>query len=374
MVDKKKDGGYIEKTLKGDIASFDVDDTLDAASAASGLIPGKIGQLAAAPIEALHGSITSERDMAEIKKALGNTSVAARDSKNRALRRKLNELAGRSGQKLEEVGMMGVGAMAGGAVVGSVLPIPFVGHMAGMWLGAEGAQILYDEAIKTQDQDAVGLVIEMKEMQKRKQPIAAEYVFATLASNLPDKEAKKVEDRLFALTGKRKFAEAIQDGHTMAVTRLMHEFDLEVRVDTGLSYDAMENPLSPIKTASEEYAELINSGKMDARALLIREDMPSVMEITKLHMEKQKKPAISSKDVSNAKAELSNHDVVVGEQGIAAVPKQSTKRVAFKGNDLSSLAADLNARGITIAIGDDGQLTTIPLQQMNKPGKSYSKE
>ncbi len=287
MTDKKDDRDYIKKALDGDVSSYSSDDTLDALSAASRALPGKFGDMAAAPIEAFHGSLTSDRDYRESSKALGRDLNAAAHGSNRALRRKLDEIAGRSGSKFAEYSTLGAGAIVGGTAGSAILPIPLLGTTAGVWAGSEGAQLIYDEAIRTQDQDAVGLVIEMKEMQKRRQPVAAEHAFAALASNLPDKEAKKVEDRLFALTGKRKFADAIADGNMGAITKLMNEFDMDIRVDTGMPY----NPANPSKTASQEYAELINNGTMDARALLFREDMPSIMEITKRQMEQQKQSA-----------------------------------------------------------------------------------
>lgn len=337
MADKKDDRDYVQKTLDGDVASFNTDDTLDALSSVSRGLPGKAGDLAAAVIEPIHGSVTSERKLREMREKIGRDPRALAKGDNRALRRAVDKLNGLAGSKFMEYSTRGAGAIVGGGVGSAMVPIPLLGSMGGAWLGDEAAQILYDEVARTQDQDAVGLADEMRSLQSKSQAVSPEYVFAALASNLPDAEAKKVEDRLFALTGHRKFTDAIADGQTNAITTLMREFDMDIRVDTHLPYD----PNNVSRTASEEYAELINTAKLNGRkmdpyALLVREDMPSIMEITRVHMERQDQPA--------------------------------QPRLAFRGGKaVSDVARGMNKMGVVAAVDADQPVNILPISS-GKPG------
>lgn len=348
MVKKRNDDdsrGYVQKASEDGIGALDRKDVIDAASDASTILPGAIGDVAAAPLKALSGSMSSEADYAKYSKKLGrDLSSGANDPHNRALRRDLEEMDGRAGSNFGKYGSMGAGAIAGQAVGSAVLPIPIVGTVAGAWAGSSVAEGLYEEAVKTQDQDAVGLVTQLREMQKKTQQVKPELVFAALAANLPDRAENRVLDRLEGLAGTRKFSEAVEQGKTGALTRLMAEFDTDIRADTHMPFD----PKNARKTASEQYAELINSRQMDARALLFRADMPSANTI-----------------VASQQSSVQQQPVQP-----AATVQQPTQRIAMRNPDFASIAADMNKMGITLAVDENGNLVTLPIKNKQPPGKA----
>ncbi len=162
-----------------------------------------------------------------------------------------------------------MGGMAAGAVVGSFIFPPIgtaiggiVGGIAGSYVGS----MVYDAIFSVANEDSIQLTRNMTKIQKSGSMATPEMTFAILASNLRGREGQRLEDALERLTGTRDFKVALERGHTDALRSMMVEHDLAIRSDTGMLPDMNR----PMVTASEQYAEWINSGQMDARQLVIR--------------------------------------------------------------------------------------------------------
>lgn len=317
------DRSVFEKTVSGDLGNLDVVDGVEAGSVASNFIPG--GALLGTPLDGLRGRMTSKRERAKLEEELGR-KLEEGAAESRILRKKKDELDGRSGAALERSAITGTGGVVGGLAM-PILPI--VGAIGGQWLTGMAVDRFFGDAAVNGDQDAVELVIKLREMQQKKQEVAPEFVFAALAANLPDKQEKRLLDRLEALAGTRKFSDAVSQEKGEALTRLMKESDVEIRADTNLPFDLH----NPDKTASEQYAELINQGQMDARALLFRSDMPSPVDM------------------------VAQQPELIG---------QPAGRMAIVNPEIAGLAASLNEMGVVPAI-DNGQLVLLPLPSSNKP-------
>ncbi len=270
--------GTLDKVTSGDFKALDGVDALHAGMTAGALAPGWIGDTVIAPMAVAEGAITSRRDYEHISALLEEDLRHA--EANPAIRKKVRELDNRAYERTKEYGSKAVGAGVGwvgaGALAGSMFGP--VGTIAGLVVGSVGAMAggtaasyLYEEALKTQDQDAVKLVTDLKE--KGVIDVPPEVVFAALAANLPEGVGKRIEDRLEKLTGTRMFHEAVAKGKTKELQQLMSEFDDVVRADTMMPI----NPNNPRQSVSEQYAEMIKNGEMDIGALILHpERVPSL--------------------------------------------------------------------------------------------------
>lgn len=338
--------GTLDKLGGGDFKSLDVVDGLRMGATAAALVPGPYaaaGDLVAAPFGVTEAIITSDRDYIRLS-ALLDQDLQRADRDSPGVHKKLNELSSRAYQKAGEYGLSAAGAGAGyvaaGALAGSVIgPVGTIGGMIIGTVGAMGggmaAHYLYDEAFKTQDQDAVELTAKIREAQaKGAKDIPPEIVFAALAANLPEAVGKRVEDRLQQLTGTRMFHEAVAQGKTKELQQMMREFDDVIRADTYMPLD----PDNLSKTTAEQYAQLLNNGQLDARALLFHPDrLPSL--------------AAYNRQVAAA-------------QGI-----QLQGQVMPVNNELQTIAGNLLEHDVTVDLGGDGNVKLAPL-----PGGRGSRE
>jgi hypothetical protein len=154
------------------------------------------------------------------------------------------------------------------------LPIPglsLIGGLVGAFIGGTVANKIYNSMFPREDQDATALTIQIFHAQQDGQPVPAEVVFAALAAGLPDRARKRVEKDLMRMTGIRDLNEAVAQGKLEELGVLMRQYDTDVRADTGMRMDVVNIE----KTASQQYAEWVNSGQLDARNLLFPDKLPT---------------------------------------------------------------------------------------------------
>lgn len=318
--------GIIEKVAGGDVGKLDVVDGLEAGSLAADMLPG-VGQVFGAPLDSVRGGMTAERERHAIEKDLG-TNLAAARNQSRVMRRKSDELKGRSEIAFERSGVQAGAAFAGGAVM------PLVGSFGGQYLAGKAMDSM-GAAEHMEDQDAIGMVSQMKQMQASGQRVPAEMVFATLVANLPDGTGIRAENRLEGLTGTRKFEEALAEEKNTAISRLMPEFDTDLRADlAGSGVNIAFDPNNPRKTVSQQLADMINTGKINPDALILRDKLQDMNVV---------KPSVTPANAG--RMPISNAEV----QGIKAA---------------------MNQAGVTPGVDENGQPYMVPNKNKQPPGKA----
>lgn len=174
--------------------------------------------------------------------------------------------------------MGAAGAAATGAVAGTMI-LPGAGTLVGGIVasiaGSIAGQQIYDTVIKGKTQDALEIVAKLRLAQQQGvTDIPEGAVAAALMASMPVRLRSKMEDRLEELAGTRQFDEAVTSEKTEELVRVAKEFDTEICSHTGMVCD----PLYPEKRATEQFAELINSRRMDARDLLFTKDHLAALE------------------------------------------------------------------------------------------------
>lgn len=210
------------------------------------------------------------------------------DPKNiRQLIRQNPKLADKFEKKFDLLNFLGhAGASLGGAALGGgatfllttfinsafpiVFPLIFAGmSLVGAAIGGTIANSMYSSAFEKQEQDPVVINMQINKIHAKNGFVPPEIIFAALASNLPEKLGKKVDDRLKEYTGTAIFTEALSDHNNIPKLRAMMNdpyIDNLIRAQVGMVHD----PLNPLKTVAEQYADMINSGKMNPQNLLQR--------------------------------------------------------------------------------------------------------
>lgn len=170
-----------------------------------------------------------------------------------------------------------IGMIVGG-LLGTLIPIPgagtFLGGVAGWAVGiaagiagAYVADRAFEAFFPRKTETPVEVVSQMRGQQQGGQAVQAEAVFVALSGNLPEKNKERIRADLYKLTGNRSMKAALEAGNIEALHKLMVKYDDVIRAETGAIMD-MNNPGL---TAAEQYAAAINSGQLDARALLFRD-------------------------------------------------------------------------------------------------------
>ncbi|MGE0755124.1 MAG: hypothetical protein AB7L92_08205 [Alphaproteobacteria bacterium] len=359
--DNDDDRDYLQKVKESGMRDLDDKDYIDAVADGSTIFPGAIGDVAAAPLKAWSGSISGARDYQKYSEKLGvNLHAEAMDPANRALRRDIGEMEGRSGKNFEQYGSMGVGAMAGQAVGSAIIPIPLVGTVAGAWAGSSLGSAVYDEVAKDQDQDTMGLINQMNGMRQQGQRIPPEMVFAGLAANLPDEQENDVLNRLEALTGTRKFSDALAQGKTLAVAQVMRDYDHHVRTDVQHNAVIPFDQADAKRTVSEQLADAINNGQMDPLAIGVRRTMPKAMQF----LAQQQQVQSQAGPLMPQPAHQNSYQL----QTLAQQTQQP--RMAMHNPELAGIAADMSKMGITPALDENGKLVLLPNKNKQPPGKA----
>ena len=266
----------IEKVMAGDIRKFNTLNGIEAARMVSGLVPG-VGQLADLPLAVAQGNLEADKKYNAIRNNWGNLRSAA--SQSRGIREEMKKLESRWQGRLGEAIVALIGGLAGmwvgSMLIGSALFfIPFAGVIGGIVGGVGGAMladVAYNAAFPSQSHYGTALSMAMHKAQARGEGASPQMVFAVLASNLPKRARKRIEKDLERMTGSNSFNAAIADGRINELTVLMRRYDLEIRADTHMKRDAGDIG----KTASEQYAEWVNSGMLDPRKLMITKGLPT---------------------------------------------------------------------------------------------------
>ncbi len=141
-------------------------------------------------------------------------------------------------------------------------------------IGGGIANKMYNAAFGKEEQNPIAINMQINKIYAENGYVPPEIVFAAMASALPEKSGKRMEDMLAKYTGTRSFIEALSDHNNIPkLAAMMNAADSELRVAFKLPHD----PQEPLKTVAEQYAEMINSGNMKPQNLLNRGEGVYVM-------------------------------------------------------------------------------------------------
>lgn len=228
-------------------------------------VAGVAGNFIGVPMAAYSAS----NEEADLAKFFGSGSIEAA-KRNPAVRKKMKELDERWEGAVWESLFSLVGGAIAGAVLGFLAPVPIPGlSIIGMIAGGFAGSSLYGSMCEKQAEDPLVINEQIIKMREAGEIVPANVVFAALAANVSGKAGENVDKTLKRYTGKEVFNEVL--GNPASVARLSAmmnnpAIDSILRVQTGMSPD----PQNPNKSVAEQYAELINSGKLHARDLLLK--------------------------------------------------------------------------------------------------------
>lgn len=269
-----------EKIGAGDVRAIDGGDVAAAGQTALGVagmakhfLPAAavpFAQPVGAALSGVSAYYDEEETKAKISKYFDGNNIRQLVRQNPALRRKLEkevDWLDLGGQMASSMGGVAVGGMAGAALSGVFPPAaPFFmlgGAIGGGYVGNK----LYESAFVKQEQDPVIINMQANKMREAGEAVPPEVVFAALAANLPNKDAKFTDKLLKKYTGTKLFTEALADTNNIPKLAAMMNnvaIDDAIRAQTGMPRD----PNSPLKTVAEQYAEMINSGQMKPQNML----------------------------------------------------------------------------------------------------------
>lgn len=190
--------------------------------------------------------------------------LALRNPAVRAKLSKLDDCTDAVGSGLFSiVGGMAAGGLAGFAFMGFIPFAPFVLPIAGGFAG----NYIYDNAIKEQKQDPIVINQQIIQMRAAGKEVPAEVVFACLAANISGEAGKKIDGICERYTGEKIYTAVLEDQKKIAKLAAMMN---NQTVDDMLraKYQIPLDPQNPNKTVVEQYAELLNSGKLEPQNLL----------------------------------------------------------------------------------------------------------
>lgn len=246
---------------------------VNVANMGSNLIP-RLGGPLGVGLSALGSDLEAEREEKQIARKFGTRHLGSMQYIP-AMRAKLGELRSRwkEGAVTAGTGLAGTMVAMGvaGAALGPIAWIPSLviggaGAIAGGYAGSKAYRRLAGQI-----QDTVAIVSQIREAQKNDEAIPEEVVFAALASKLRGKDAKEAGALLYQKTGTRYFHEAVEQGKLEGLAEMMKDPDMQRRgIERKLRrLTNMPMDLSNInKSVVTQYAEYLNSGRMDAKYLL----------------------------------------------------------------------------------------------------------
>lgn len=255
--------GLVGKAVTGKFDQLDGVDCMEGARVLTGLTP--VGQVVDPLLAGVQGSMEEERDIGRYRRRFGR-DLKYYERRSPGFKRKMEELRGRWRGRMGEAVVSAGGALAGGAIGGSLaagltLTGP-VGWAVGGAMGLGGlvgggflADKAYNAAFPRENQDMVTMVEAIDRLQREGQEVHPAMVLDVLVGNARARVGKAVEDRLEDETGVRQFTAA------MSVPENKHKLDRLMR-KTGQMAEA------------EKYAALLNSGEMKAKDLL---DIPTYL-------------------------------------------------------------------------------------------------
>ncbi len=189
-----------------------------------------------------------------------------------AIRRAEN--AGYEGAKTAAWGFGG--GILGGAAAGSLAaltplaafpPALAVVGIVGAIAGGSAAVSAHDAAFKQEVQDPITIAMQVAKAKELDGAVDPVMVFAALAANLKGEQATHVDRILERYTGTKYFTQAMADPDNIPKIEAMMNnpiIDSYIRAQTGMTIDYA----IPNKPVAVQYAELINSGQMQANKIL----------------------------------------------------------------------------------------------------------
>jgi hypothetical protein len=263
--------GTIEKLAAGDVSALKPVDNVNIAQGAA-MAAGALGthilpiSIATTALSGAGDALSAEEEKKKLALQFCKSSTRI-TLQNPAVKHKLKDLDDRwQGTMLSSIVSMGCGAAAGAAVCTFIPIIPF-GFMVGSIAGGVGGGYFYDNVCKKQAQDPVVINQQIIQMREAGQEVPAEVLFAALAANCSGKAGEKIDKICKQYTGKELFTEALADPKNMEkLTAMMNvpTVDNIIRGQTHMPPDEQ----NPSKTVAVQYAELLNSGKLEPQALL----------------------------------------------------------------------------------------------------------
>ncbi len=276
--------GTLAKVAAGNLGVLDAADFANVAQVATGFAANNpIFGAANVAVSGVAGELEAGKERQKIARLFSDGDMR-RAKDNPAVRAKLNELDDRwKGSMLESAIVVGGGALLGlliGPIIGGLLgtfaiPIPFFGSIGGAaiggFIGLVGGGIIastvYDGFIKDQAQDPLLINEQIIKLHESGQPVPPELVFAALAGNLSGKAGERTDKILDKYTGTKYFHEAMGEEKNMSkLTTMMHNptIDNAIRAQTLMPPDDYD----PTKPVAQQYAELINSGRLNPKDIL----------------------------------------------------------------------------------------------------------
>jgi hypothetical protein len=156
------------------------------------------------------------------------------------------------------------GALGGGALLIAFGPIASVlGAMGGGYVTGS----IYDRIFKRDAQEQIDITMQAAKMQAAGEQVPAEVIFAGLAANLKGTQGEHASRLLKNLTGTESFLEALGEPKNLEKLRaMMHDPTINsyIAAQTGMIPD----PVNINRPVAEQYAELINTGKLYASKIL----------------------------------------------------------------------------------------------------------
>jgi len=207
---------------------------------------------------------TAHNEKADLNNYFGKGDLK-KAKENPVVRKKLKELD----ERWEGAVWESIFGWIGGIVLGGILcfltPIPTI---VGMIAGGIGGSYLYNSMCEKQAEDPLVINEQIIKMRTNGENVSPEVVFAALAANVSGKTGEEVDKTLKRYTGKELFSEVLGNPASVEkLTAMMNNprIDSIIRAQTRMPMD-QENQS---KSVAVQYAELINSGRMDVRDLLI---------------------------------------------------------------------------------------------------------
>lgn len=265
------DRGTFDKIRTGNFSALDKGDWANTVSTGASTLAalgkdvpalGAIGTVAAGVV----GSAEADKELGRIAEMFRADNVRQLVRQNPALRQKVKDLDSRWFDATMGTGVSIAGGAGGGALIGFFIPIPGA-TIAGSLLGGYLANKTYSGMIENMAQDPLIINMQIAKMQEAGEAVPPEVVFAALAANLSGKEGKRASRMLERHTGTKYFAEALADPDNIPKLRTMMNdpvLDDAIRAQTGMIYEGN----NPYKTVGEQYADLMNSGHMQAKNML----------------------------------------------------------------------------------------------------------
>lgn len=230
-------------------------------------VAGKIPSIGAGTIalSGIVGNTLAKEELERIAHYFGEGELRQLEN-NPIYRDEINRTKGRWYEDMKEATVSLLGSLGGGALAGIFTLNPIIA-LAGAIGGGYAANGLYNAAFSENLQNPVAIAMQAARMQSLKEEVPAEVVFAALAANLKGPQGERAANLLEKLTGTKSFLEALGDPKNLEKLRaMMHDPETNniIAAQTGMIPD----PMNINKPVAEQYAELINSGKLQASKML----------------------------------------------------------------------------------------------------------